>query len=600
MDVKRLPVFLLFCAALGIFLSPRVRAAGGNVLTYHNDLASTGQYLTEPLLSATNVNSTNFGKLFSYSVDGQVYTQPLYMSGVSITSGSYQGTRNVVFIATEHDSVYAFDADGTTGSNALWQTSFINPSNNVTTVPSGDTNSTDINPEIGITSTPVIDPSSNTLFVCAKTKEIVSGSNHYIFRLHALDPGSGAEKAGSPTLIADTVTNNLTSYTYVSGPTVSGTGAGSVGGRVTFNALRQHQRCALTLVNGIVYVASASHGDNGPYHGWVLGYSATNYQIVAAWNSDPNGSDGGLWMSGGRLSSDSSDNLYFLTGNGSFTKPTFDSSTGSYINGQYGTSFVRLAVDTLHTSSTNQNSNGWGLKVITYFTPYNQATLSADDQDLGSGAALLLPDSAGSSAHPHLLVGAGKEGRLYMVDRDSMGGYDTVSDQIVQEKVSALASCYCSPAYFNGVFYMTPGTNNDTGKAFTITTGTFSTAAVTTPDTFGFPGASPCISGTSATDPNAIVWCLDGGNGSNQLRAYKAGNFRQEIYTSAQAANNRDQTGGTCKFALPTIANTRVYVPTSSGLIAYGLFNAPPTAPPRPLKPCSRRPERKHHLAFLE
>ncbi|HEX4086950.1 MAG TPA: fibronectin type III domain-containing protein [Chthoniobacteraceae bacterium] len=557
------------------------RASGGNVTTFHNDAASTGQYLSEPLLSATNVNSTNFGKLFSYSADGQVYTQPLYVANVAITTGSYSGTtHNVVYVATQNDSVYAFDADYNAGAGPLWQVNFLDAANNVTTVPSGDVDSTDINPQIGITGTPVIDLAANTLFVCAKTKEVIAGNNHYIFRLHVLDLGSGAEKPGSPVVIADTITNDLATYTFVSGPTVSGTGDGSVSGQVTFNALRQNQRPALVLVNGVVYVAFASHGDIAPYHGWILGYSATNYQLVAAWNANPNGADTGIWQSGGCLASDSNGDLYFMTGNGTFIQPTYDSPSDSYINGSYGDSFVHLTVDTVCDSSTNQNSNGWGLKVASYFTPYNQAALSGADQDLGAGAVMLLPDSAGSVAHPHLIVGGGKAGTLYMADRDNMGGYNDSIDPVVEEQIKAINSFFSTPGYFNGVIYVTPGTGNGNAKSFPIGSGSFSAASAVTPDTFGFPGASPCFSGTSATDPNAIVWCLDGGNGSNQLRAYTASNFSNEIYTSAQAANNRDATGGTCKFAPPTIANTRVYVPTSSGLIAYGLFNAPPTVVP--------------------
>jgi hypothetical protein len=227
-----------------------------------------------------------------------------------------------------------------------------------------------------------------------------------------------------------------------------------------------------------------------------------------------------------------------MTGNGKFIPPTYDAPSGSYINGNYGDSFVGLAPDTVHNSSSNQNSNGWGLKVITYFTPANQAILSGSDLDLGSGGPMLLPDSVGSPAHPHLIVGAGKQGTIYMVDRDNMGGgnYSSTSDMVVQEDLGAVVSCYTVPAYFNGAFYMmSTGRKTSampsTANAFTISSGSFSTTAVSTPDTFGYTGSSPCISGTSATDPNAIVWCLDcGPSASNQLRAYCASNFSQEIY----------------------------------------------------------------------
>ena len=416
MPLKTLLAGVLFCAAfLGILACPSLRAATGDMLSYRYDSLSTGQDLTEIVLSATNVNSTNFGKQFTYPVDGQVYAQPLYKAGVTITSGSIQGTHNVLFVATQHDSLYAFDADGAAGNGPLWQTSFINPSASVATVPNADVDSADINPEIGITSTPVISASTGTIFVCAKTREIISGNTHYIYRLHAIDIGSGAEKNGSPTVIADTISNDLANYTYVSGPSVAGSGAGASGGRVNFNALRQLQRCALSLVNNVIYLGSGSHGDNPPFHGWVLGYSATNYQIVAAWNANPNGDDGGVWMSGDQICADGFGNLYLTTGNGTFTQPTYDASSGTYLGGDYGDSFVKLSVDTVHTSSTNQNTNGWGLDVISYFTAYNQAALSGSDYDLGSGGGLLLPDSAGNAAHPHLMVSAGKEGRLYLV-----------------------------------------------------------------------------------------------------------------------------------------------------------------------------------------
>ena len=226
----------------------------------------------------------------------------------------------------------------------------------------------------------MIDPSTSTLFACAVTQEIISGSDHYIYRLHALDLGSGAEKPGSPTLIADTVysgtgTFSFTTdaFTYISGPAVSGTGVGAVNGMVHFNVFREQQRPALALVNGTVYIAFAAYGDNGPYHGWILGYSATNYQLTAAWNATPNGTDGGIWERAGGLPVDSAGNIYCMTGNGDFLQPTYNAAANVYVNGNYGDSFVKLAVDTVYTSSTNQNSNGWGLKVLDYFTPSNQA-----------------------------------------------------------------------------------------------------------------------------------------------------------------------------------------------------------------------------------
>lgn len=566
-----------------------------DVLKFRGDPGDTGQYLTETTLSATNVNSTNFGLAFDYPVDGLIYTQPLYKYALPITTGSYSGTtRDVVFVATSHDSLFAFDADNSAGSAPLWQTSFINPANGVTAVPSVDIEA--YYPECGITGTPVIDPTTNTLYVCAKTLEVVSGTDHFVYRLHAINISDGSEIPGSPALMADTIATlagtgtatTVSSFSYVSGPTVVGSGTGSVNGEVFFNALRQSQRAALTLVNGVVYVASASNDDIGPYHGWVLGYNATTLQNVAAWNDTPNGTEGGIWQSGAGLVSDSNGDLYFCTGNGTFTKPAYDGTTGSYINGAYGDSCVKLAVDSVYNTAANQNSNGWGLKVANYFTPFNQAYLDTVDGDLGSGGILLLPDSAGSAAHPHLLVFAGKEGRLYLVDRDQMGQFNSSADQVVQELANAfgtsttgILASFDTAGYYNGVFYYMAAQGGkvgalEPGMSFTIAGGSF-TASLHTPDSMAYSGASPIISGTGSKDPNAIVWCLSSAlvpGGDSQLNAYDASHFNQEIYTSAQAADSRDAVGLTCHFALPTVANGRVYLGTKTNLLVYGLLNA--------------------------
>ncbi len=333
--------------------------------------------------------------------------------------------------------------------------------------------------------------------------------------------------------------------------------------------MRQLPRSALTLLNGTVYIESADAGDIFPYHGWVLGYNATTFQLSAVWNDTPDGGDGGIWQSGAGLASDTNGNLYCLTGNGTFKQPTYDASTSSYVQGDYGDAFLKLAVDTVHTSSSNPNSNGWGLKVIDYFIPYNQLYMAEHDQDLGSGGPLLLPDSAGSATHPHLLVGAGKAGTIYMVDRNNMGRYDASTDHIVQEQANAINGSFDTPGYYNGTFYYCgiPGASTNHGQSFTVTSGSFA-ASKQTADTYSYPGASPIISANGAADPNAIVWCLNPG----QLRAYKASDFSQEIYTSDQAAASRDSVGATCRFAVPIVADARVYVPTVTGLVVYGLL----------------------------
>ena len=359
------------------------------------------------------MNSRQFGKLASVSLDGYAYAQPLYVPGVGISG---QGTHNVVYVATEHDSLYAIDAD--TGA-VLWKDSFINPAAGVTTVPSSDVRTYDIVPEIGISGDPVIDGTTDTLYLVAKTKEVVNGVDHYVQRLHAIDITSGAEKFGGPVVIADTSYNGST-YTYNSGPSVAGTGAGSVNGMVTFNALRQSQRMALTESNGIIYIAWSSHSDIGPYHGWIIGYNATSLALSAVFNANPNGSDTGIWEGQGRLDVDSSGDIYFETGNGTFD--TTLNAAGFPDDGDYGDSFVKIAPDS--STASNPNINGWGLKVVDYFTPSNQASLNAADEDLGAGGPLLLPASAGDAAHPNLLIGAGKEGKIYLIDADNMGHYN--------------------------------------------------------------------------------------------------------------------------------------------------------------------------------
>jgi Domain of unknown function (DUF4214) len=542
-------------------LESRLTPSAVDVLTYHNDNASTGQYLVESTLNPGNVNSSTFGQVLSVAVDGQVYAEPLYMSNVNITTGAFQGTRNVLFVATEHDSVYTFDAD--TGA-VLWHDSFINPAAGVTTVPNADVASKDISPEIGITATPVIDPTANTIYVEVKTKEILNGADHYVQRLHAVSVNNGSETMGGPALIADTIFDG-SNYTYVSGPTVNGTGAGSINGKITFNALRQMDRTALTLYNGTIYMGFASHNDIGPYHGWVLGYSAQNLALVAAFNTTPNGTEGGIWESGGRIAISPQGALFLETGNGTFDT-TLDAN-GFPIQGDYGDSFIKLAVDP-SSSPTNQNINGWRLKAVDYFTPRNQAALDANDRDLGSGGPLLLPASVGSTAHPLLLVGAGKQGVIYLIDQNNMGKYHSKANDVVQTLPGGMiASSYDTPAYYNGtIYYVADG---DVAKAFSIANGVLSASPTSeSSDSYAFPGSTPSISANGST--GGIVWDID--HGSNELRAYSASNYSDELYTSAQAANNRDQLGSSVKFTVPLVANGKVYVGTSNSVVFFGLL----------------------------
>lgn len=562
------------------------RLLSANVLSYHNDLASTGQNNNETQLTPANLTVGQFGKRFSTTVDGQVYAQPLVVSNVSITtSGGTTGTYGtVVYVATEHDSLYAIDGDS---GAVLWQKSFLLATSGpaastvVSTVPApNDVNTSDLTPEIGITATPVIDGVNGFLYLVAKSKQVVSGNTgnpHYVFTLDKVNIHDGSF---TTQVIADTTYNGST-YGYVSGPSVVGTGDGSVGGRVTFNALREHIRSGLQLYNGKVYIAAASHGDNGPYHGWILGYDASTLAITAAFNDTPNGSEAGIWQGGGTIAIDPQGYFYVETGNG-----TFDStlSGGFPINGDYGEAFLKLAIDTTSTQANqNGNKNGFGLKVVDYFIPYNANTLNSGDTDLGSGGPLILPDGL-SATYPHLLIGAGKEGKLYLINRDNMGHYDPNTDHVVQELGGALPTgtggggSYDTPAYFNNTIYYVDGRGGN-ARTFGIANGVLTAQTSQSTDTYGFAGSSPSISSNNGT--NAVVWTVD--RGSNQLRAYNAATgFANELWTSAQATLNRDQLGTVVKFTLPTVANGRVFVGTANALVAYGPPVPPTSAPAAP------------------
>jgi hypothetical protein len=510
-----------------------------NVTTYHNDNARDGQNLSESLLTPANVNAGQFGRLFVQPVDGYVYAQPLYVSNLQIAGG----THNVVFVATEHDGVYAFDADNNSGSNAgpLWYLSLINPAAGITTVNSEtDFNCSDISPEVGITGTPVIDLSSNTLYVVANTKE----NGVFFQRLHALDITSGAEKFGGPIAIQ---------------ASVPGTGAGNTGGRLAFDPLMGNQRPALLLQNGLVYISWASHCDITPFHGWVMAYNAQTLQQVAVWNSTANGSDGGVWQSGSGPAADSSGNVYMITGNG-----TFDLNVSG---ADAGDSFLKFGAP----------ANG-GLPILDYFTPFNQSYLATTDTDLGSGGVVLLPDQPAGSPYQHLLVGGGKEGSLYLVNRDSMGHFNSGGDtQIVQWLPSLTGGLWATPAFWNNTLYL--GGTNDVLEAFSFNAnnnGLLSTSPTSSSsETYDYPGPTPSISANGNT--NGILWALQRGQ-SNQsiLHAYDATNLANELFSTA---NNPQQTPGfPVKFAVPTIANGKVYAGTQTQLAVYGLFGPPPAA----------------------
>jgi hypothetical protein len=515
----------------------RRQLMAAEVLTYHNDNQRTGDNLSEVTLTPANVNAATFGKVGQVAVDGAVYAQPLYKANLLIPG---QGVHNVVFVATEHNSVYAFDADNFA---LLWHDSLINPLAPASTLSTSDVQNNAISPEIGITGTPVIDPSNNTIYV-VDTAKTTAGKAPVVFdQLHALDLATGAEKFGGPVTIS---------------ATVPGRGDGSVRGRVSFNARWELQRAGLLLLDGVVYISWASYGDIGPYHGWVIGYTANGLRQVSAFNDTPNGEEGGIWMGGGGPAADTNHNIFLAIGNGTF-------SANKKGGRDFGDSVVKL-------SARN------ALAVADYFSPFNQAFLSANDLDLGSGGVLLLPNQPGP--HPHLLVTTGKNGTLYLIDRDNMSRFNRKTDAIVQEIPHAVATAYSTPAYFNGTIYDVGAAylgNPDTG-AQVLTAWPLINGRVTSTPTFGsypygYPGATPSVSASGTT--NGIVWTLDnGGSGGSLpaiLRAYNANNINVELYDSAQAGV-RDLAGPAVKFTVPTVVNGKVYVGGQGTLTIYGLL----------------------------
>lgn len=555
-----------------------------NVLNYRYDQTGAGVNTQETTLTPANVNAATFGKLSTTPVDGQVYAEPLYVAGVNISGGIH----NIAYVATEHDSVYAIDSN--TGA-VLWHDSFLGPG--VTPVPTADTLSPDsLAPEIGITATPVIDLSTNSIYVLANTKEVRADGTHYLYKLHALNLATGAENLGGPMTIADTICNDPTNpvtggdYTYVSGPTINGTGTGSVNGKLTFNALRELSRVALTEVNGNIYMAFGSHPDVDPAHGWVLAVNAQTMSLSAAICLTPNGDLGDAWQAGNAFAVDSDGDLFVSTGNGTFD--TTLNAAGFPVNGNYGDSIVKLAVDPTSTPA-NQNINGWGLKVVDYFTPSDQQVLSDEDLDQGSGGAIVLPSSAGSAANPNLLIQGGKSGTLYLMAQDGMGGFNATTDQVVQEASGLFTNkqtpapgvpveyVFSAPSYFNGTLYY--ATLGDQARAFSLVNGKLSmTPSSVSADTFGYPGATPVISANGTS--NGIVWMI--ANGTNELRAYDASNLATELYTSDQAAGGRDALGTAVKFTVPTVADGQVFVGTNNSLVIYGLLGSTGGSGPDP------------------
>ncbi len=490
------------------------------------------------------------------------------------------GTHNVVYVATQNNSVYAFDADSNAGAQrqpALWQVNL----NGVgeTPEPTDDMNSVDVVPQAGITATPVIDATTGTIFVEAKSKSVSGITNRYFQRLHALDITTGAEKFNGPTLIANTAKTNTssTAFIYTSGPTSPGTGTSgdSGGGVVTFNARQQLTRSAVALLNGIVYLQSASHGDNNPYHGWLLGYNATNVaQRLSSFNTTPNGSQGGFWYSGGTFAAEPSGNFFYaLTGNGNFnaTVGTISSTNN------FSMSALKFAV-----------TNAAGTNVLVdYFAPLDEVTQNNNDLDFSSGAPIVLPDSAGSALHPHLLAFAPKNGDIYLLDRDNLGQYSTTTNRIAQTLTNACGQVFGAGAFWNNMLYYVGTGDNLTQWKMVNGLVTIPPVRSTNAFVYTYSGnksaAVPSVSSSGGS--NGIVWVVDttayAASGPGILYAYNATNVAQALYSSS-AILARDNPGPAVKYTTPVVANGKVYISGQYTLAVFGnaTFAATPVIGP--------------------
>jgi hypothetical protein len=500
--------------------------------TYHNDLARDGSNLQEYALNTSNVNTASFGKLFSCTVDGAIYTQPLWVANLSVSGVKH----NVVFVATQHDSLFAFDADANPCVQ-LWTVSLIDTNHGGTggevTVPSGvpgylvGQGAGDIRPEVGVTGTPVIDPSSSTLYVVSKSMN--AGGTVFYQRLHAIDLATGNEKTGAPVTIA---------------ATYPGTGDGST--TDTFNPRQQNQRPGLAFVNGTVYVAWSSHEDTEPYYGWVIGYTYSGSSFTQSYvlNISPNVGFGGIWMGGGAPSADSNNHIYLITGNA-----TFDVTNASAPNNDYGDSFLQLTT---------------GLAITSYFTPSDQASDAANDQDFGAGgAAVVLNLTSGSPQH--LVIGGGKDGTLYLLNGDDMGGF---GDSNAWQYFNIGNGIIATGAFWNDNYYIAGIGGPLLSYSFNSSTNMFNTSVSSQSSTsYGFPGTSPSVSSNGTS--NGIVWALDNTNyctrqspgcGPAVLHAYNVSSLTSDLWNSSLVST--DAAGNAVKFTVPTVANGKVYVGT--------------------------------------
>jgi hypothetical protein len=556
------------------------------VFTYHNDLSRDGTNTQEYGLTSSTVTTSTFGKLFSCRVDGAVYTQPLWVPGVNINGTVH----NVIYVATQHDSVFAFDADANP-CMILWQVNLLDTLHGgtpgETPVVWNDVGNVgfgcfgDIYPEVGVTGTPVIDPTNGTIYLVSASEIPGTGSGtcslppgSYFHRLHALDITNGSEKFNAPETIA---------------ASVPGTGDGS--GMVNFSSQLHHNRSGLALSGSVVYVPFAAHEDQTPYHGWLLGYNALNVSIQhAVFNTTPNGGLGGIWAGGGAPAVDATGDLYVTTGNG-----IFDANSTTVPLNDYGDSILRLS------PLGGITSNGVNLSLVGWFTPWDQLAISGADADVGSGAVLLLPDQTTGPTHLLAQIGKGdpnppNQAIVFLIDRDNMGQFNSGNNnQIVQSFPATCCGLWGAPAFWQNGLYFAGAYDGLKVFAFDPSTGLFNTTATSqSGNVFNFPDATPSISSQGAS--NGIVWAIDAGlygyaspnaaggincyvspvpavcTGPSILHAYSATNLATEYWNSSQAAGNRDQAGNAVKFVPPTIANGKVYVSTRTEIDVYGLL----------------------------
>jgi len=559
---------------------------------------------SETVLTPTNVTVGSFGKDYSVAVDGNVYAEPLVETGVSITAGGNTaagavGTHDVVYVETENDSIYAFD---TTAGTLLWKRTFLDTTSadvgttpgtdinntlgatSIIPIPAVDTNSTDITPEVGITSTPVIDTAYNCMFVTAVTKETINGVADWVQRVHAISLSNGTDVV-APWLIAATPPSgdsNTPIYVYGDGDSsvtdpYNGTGKPVV----QFNALRENQRSALQISDNVLYISWSSHGNQQPYHGWIIGLNianltTSNFVLTGVFCDTPNGAEGGIWEGGGSIVFDPNGTTFYVaTGNGNGAAVTYDAN-GFPVDGNYSQSVVKLVPDST-TAPTNQSLNGWGFKVADFFTPYNRLALDAGDSDLGSGGLLMLPTGT-VAGYPDVMLAAGKTGTIYVINRDNMGKFDPNNDHVLNAMPNGQgnnvgqtlmpAGSYGTPSYFNGTIYWVTGQHGPEYAFQVSSSGIVTQTSITTEDNLGYVPGSPFISSNGTS--NGIVWQIDRNTGV--LRAISASNLNGELWNSGQAANGADALDSTTKFAPVTVANGLVFVGTQDDLTVYGLL----------------------------